>query len=98
MKRSLLVAGAVATIGLAGLGAGAAFAASPIDGPGTLIDKIAQRFNLKKEDVQKVFDEERTAHQAEHEQNMTENLQKAVSDGKLTRNRPTKLLPSIKRC
>ncbi len=65
-------------------GVGLASAQSSTTGTGGLVDKIAQKFNLNKADVQKVFDEDRAVHQAEHEQKENERLDQAVKDGKIT--------------
>ncbi|MBI5654978.1 hypothetical protein HZC53_05005 [Candidatus Uhrbacteria bacterium] len=55
---------------------------------GDIVQAIATKFNLNKDDVQKVFDEQRAANQAEMqakgEQRFTDMLTKAVADGKLT--------------
>lgn len=65
-------------------GAGLVNAQSSTTSGTGLVDKIAQKFNLNKSDVQKVFDEDRTAHDAERQQRMEERLTQAVKDGKLT--------------
>jgi hypothetical protein len=49
----------------------------------SLVDKIAQKFNLNKSDVQKVFDDDRAEHEAKHQQHTEERLTQAVKDGKL---------------
>jgi hypothetical protein len=96
IKKSLLLAVAVTTIGLAGMGA-AAKAATTSNTEGTgLVDKIAQKFNLNKDDVQKVFDEDRQSHEAEHQAKMEERLSQAVTDGKITEEQKTKILAKIK--
>lgn len=86
MKRSLLIGVSVASAGLAGIGgAGVASALSPTDtGSTSIVDKLASRFSLDKDEVQKVFDE---AHQERHlkmEARQQERLAQAVADGKLT--------------
>lgn len=65
-------------------GAGLVNAQSSTSGGTSLVDKIAQKFNLNKSDVQKVFDEDRASHEAERQQKMEERLTQAVKDGKLT--------------
>lgn len=84
VKRSLLALGAVSAITLAGLGANGLASAQSSDGMSSLVDKLASRFNLDKSEVQKVFEEDRAAHKAEHEQKAQERLAQAVTDGKLT--------------
>ena len=100
MKRSLMVGGAVASIGIASLGsAGLVSAAtSPsTDNPKqSLIDSIATKFNLNKDEVEKVFDENHEAREAKHEQKMAERLAEAVKDGKLTQEQADKLTAKLK--
>jgi hypothetical protein len=98
IKKSLLVAGAVTTMtaaGMTGLGvASAATSESGTSGDGTssLVDKLATKFNLNKDDVQAVFDEERTDRQAERQQKFEERLTQAVADGKITEDQKDKIL------
>lgn len=62
---------------------------NPMD---NLVNAIAKKFNLNVSDVQAVFDEQRTAMQSEHKEEMqtkmqekfTEKIKQAVADGKLT--------------
>ena len=51
---------------------------------GSLVDKVASKFNLNKQDVQAVFDEERQAHQQEQKDNKSADLQSKVDDGTIT--------------
>lgn len=85
-RKSLLVASTAAIIGTAGvLGGGFAVAqAATTTSNDNLATKIAQKFNLKPEDVQKVLDENRAAHEAEHQARLSTNLNQLVTDGKLT--------------
>jgi hypothetical protein len=57
----------------------------------SIVEKIASKFNLNKAEVQKVFDEERTVHEAEHQQAMKDRLAQAVKDGKLTQDQADKI-------
>lgn len=87
MKRVLLASGAIATLGIAGLIGVASVSAvsdSSAGGVDTLVTKIAEKFNLNKDDVQKVFDEERAVRIAEREQVMKDRLARAVTNGDLT--------------
>lgn len=89
MKRHLAIAATAATIGIAGLGASVASAATndnatKTDPMSSLVEKIASKFNLNKTEVQQVFDEQRTAMEAEREQNAKDRLAQLVKDGKLT--------------
>lgn len=88
MKKPLLIAGIVTTIGLSGLGVGVANAATnsetksgPMSG---LVDAIATKFNLNKDDVQKVVDDQKVKMDTEREQQVTTELAQLVKDGKLT--------------
>lgn len=61
-------------------------------GQSDLVDKLAQKFNLNKSEVQKVFDEERAAHEAERKAKMKERLDQLVKDGKLTQDQANKIV------
>lgn len=67
-----------------------AFAAdtSPTSGISSLIDKIATKFNLNKDEVKAVFDEEQATRHAERQAEMKtrteERLTEAVTDGDIT--------------
>lgn len=50
----------------------------------TIVTKLAQRFNLKIEDVEEVFDEERDERRAEMFARFSERLDELVSQGKIT--------------
>lgn len=93
VKKSLMVAGAVATIGVAGIaGLGVASAATDSNKSDSLIDKIAAKFNVDKSEVKAVFDEERAEREAEHQQKLEERLSELVKDGKLTEDQKAKIL------
>lgn len=97
IKKSLLVLGAVTGIGLAGItGLGVASAATNNSGgTDSIIDRIATKFNLNKEEVAQVFEEERAAREAEREQRVEERLTQAVADGKITEEQKTKILAKL---
>lgn len=94
VKKSLMVAGAVATIGVAGVtGLGVASAATNSSGSSdNLIDKIATKFNLDKGEVEAVFEEAKSEREAEHQQKMEEPLTELVAEGKLTEDQKSKIL------
>lgn len=97
IKKPLLIVGAVTTIGAAGLiGSQAAFAATSTSGSTSLVDKIAQKFNLNKADVQAVFDENRVEHEAAEQSRVETKLNQAVTDGKLTTEQKDKILAKRK--
>ncbi len=98
IKKPLLVLGAVTGIGLAGmtgLGVASAATTSTDSGADSIISKIATKFNLNKDDVKAVFDEEKTAREAEHQQKIEDRLAQAVKDGKITEEQKTKILVKL---
>jgi hypothetical protein len=84
VKKSLVVAAAAATIGLAGIGGASAVFAQSQTVSDSLIDRIAQKFNLSKDAVKSVFAEEQAARQAQRQAAMTEKLDQAVKNGAIT--------------
>lgn len=91
-KKAIAVAAVVSMVGLASVAGLASAQASN----NSLVDKIAQKFNLDKSEVQKVFDEDRSAREAGREQRYEERLTRAVKDGKLTEDQKTKILAKHK--
>lgn len=67
----------------------------PFRGPDTLIQKIAQRFNLNQDDVKKVFDEERSSMEANHQKRIEDKLNQAVTEGKITAEQKAALLTKL---
>ncbi len=93
MKKSLLIAGAVTTLGLATtLGVGA-YAMGGGSQNNELVTKIAQRFNLNQSDVQAVFDEYKNS---EREARISERLQELVDEGKITAEQKTLIENKLK--
>lgn len=95
MKKQLVIAGTAATLGLAGLAGGAAFATTqsgtntdPMSG---LVSAIATKFNLKAADVQAVFDANRAQMDAQREQQAKDQVAQLVKDGKLTQAQADKI-------
>ncbi len=84
--QKLLAVGGVTTLLSVGTLAGVASAqtGNGTNGTDSLVDKIAQRFNLNKDDVQKVFDENRSQHEADRQKRIEDRLNQAVKDGKIT--------------
>jgi hypothetical protein len=86
-KNKLIVAAAVTAVvgaaSLTGMQLVSAQSNNPADG-NNLIQKIAQKFNLKPADVKAVFDQNQAEHQAARQQKITDELTQAVKDGKLT--------------
>ncbi len=81
-----LIAALVVALGLAAgaVGANAAMNVNPANPMADIVSAIASKFNLKTEDVQKVFDEHHATMQSEHAARATDRLKQAVTDGKLT--------------
>lgn len=87
MNKKIVSSALVTTFGvLTLLGATSAFAQStPSENPtSTIVQKIADKFGLNKNEVQAVFDEERKAHQATMKLRMEERLNTLVTEGKIT--------------
>lgn len=78
------------------VGMGVASAATTGTSSTSIVDKIATKFNLNKADVQKVFDENQTSHQAERDQKVKDRLDQAVKDNKITADQETKLIAKLK--
>jgi len=92
LQKSLLVAGTITAVGLGSLGAASvASAATSNTGSDSLIDKLATKFHLNKDEVKAVFEENRAAHKAEREQEMKDRLAQAVKDGKITQDQAEKI-------
>lgn len=93
MKKTLLVAATAATISLGtAVPLVAAADTSTANGDSSsLVNKIASKFNLNKSDVQKVFDEDRAARDAEREQAAKDQLAALVKAGTLTQAQADKI-------
>ncbi|TAK89227.1 hypothetical protein EPO04_03990 [Patescibacteria group bacterium] len=94
VRKTMVAAGAATVIGLGSM-VGVASAQTSTTGT-SLVDKISQRFNVDKNEVQKVFDEDHTAREAEREQRYEQRLTQAVKDGKLTEDQKAKILAKHK--
>lgn len=64
-------------------------------GQDSLAERLVSRFNLNKDDVQKVFEENRTAMQTQRRSEVEERLDQAVSEGKLTEDQKNALLSKM---
>ena len=91
MKKSKLIGLSMTavTIGIVGL-AGIASAQTSTNGT-SLVDKIATKFNLKKADVQAVFDANKSEKQAEHTADVSARLQSLVDKGTITADQKAKI-------
>ena len=88
-KKILLTASAIFLGTLVIVGVGKAYAA--VQGQG-LVQMIASRFNLNPSDVQSVFDQYRGQQQQVRQQNLSDRLDQAVKDGKITQSQKELLL------
>jgi hypothetical protein len=94
IKRNLILGGSLVAIAVSTLGIGAVSAAQN-PSKDDLVSKIASRFNLSKDDVQSVFDENRAEHEQERKAKLEDRLTKAVENGKLTEDQKTKILAKL---
>ena len=85
-----LVLGAIAVSGVIGLST--ASADEKEDGRTSIIQRIAQKFNLNEDEVKTVFEEHKTERQAEMKQKHEEHLNQLVSEGKLTEDQKNALI------
>ena len=89
VKKSLLAVGAFSVIGAAGVAGPSLVSAQTTTGSDSLVTKLAQKFNLKEDEVKAVFDEEKTARNAERLAEQSDRLQDAVDDGDITAEQKT---------
>lgn len=103
-KNTLLTVLAITVLGGSMLLASPAYAAtnnsSWQDHWDTMIEKMAAKFNLKKDDVKKVFDEvkseQKKTRETEREKQFESMLTQAVKDGKITEDQKYKILAKHK--
>lgn len=96
MKKSLLVPALALTMAGTVLFATQSFAQeSTTDPQATLVQKIAEKFNLNKEDVQAVFDETRKTQESKRQQKFESRLDQAVKDGKITEDQKKMILEKM---
>jgi hypothetical protein len=100
VKKTLAIAGIATTIGVAGIGGlgvvSAATDTSASDDKTSLVAKLADKFHLNKSEVQAVFDQDHTEHEAKRQQQLEERLTKAVEDGKITAAQKDTILAKMK--
>lgn len=94
IKRNLILGGSLVAIAVSTLGIGAVSAAQNSN-KDDLASKIASRFNLNKDDVQSVFDENRAEHDQARKAKLENRLTKAVRNGKLTEDQKTNILTRV---
>jgi hypothetical protein len=93
IKKSLLVTGVSTGIALAGImGLGVASAATSSTNHDDIITKLATKFNLSKDDVAAVFEENQAERQTERQQQVEQRLAAAVQKGDITEQQKQLLL------
>lgn len=90
---TILALGIIASVGYLGTSYVLANENSPVYG--TLVSRIAQKFNLKESDVEAVFTAVRDERQAEMKIQKDEKLSQAVSDGVITEAQKTALITKM---
>jgi uncharacterized membrane protein YhiD involved in acid resistance len=100
-KRTMWAGAAIAAVGMASVGgvgvaSAATISSNDSSSQSSLVDKIATKFNLNKSDVQAVFDQDKTDHQAEMQQKVAERLAQAVKDGKITQEQSDYITNALK--
>lgn len=83
-KKIVFPVAALLILGAGIIGVNSVSAQDTEDTSSTLVQKIAAKFSLNEDDVQKVFDEARNEHHAEMQKNQTERLRELVTEGKIT--------------
>ncbi len=90
LSKSMLAAGVVTTIAAASVvGIGAASAQSNSDD--SIVDKIAAKFSLNRDEVQSVFDEKHEEIEAKRDEKQATRLQELVDNGTITAEQKTAL-------
>jgi polyhydroxyalkanoate synthesis regulator phasin len=85
ITKSMLAAGAVTTVAFASLaGLGTVSAQSNNPNGSSIVDSIATKFGLNKDEVQAVFDEHKDQMHANHEQRHEQRLQELVDNGTIS--------------
>jgi len=88
INKSLIVATIVGAVGtgvlFTGSVANAESETTGSDPMSSLIEKLSSTFNLDKDKVQQVFDDQRTEMEAKREEEVAERLNALVSEGKIT--------------
>lgn len=89
----LAIGGLAIALGIASITAAhAATSATGTNPMSSLVQAIAQKFNLSSADVQQVFDQQHAQMDAQRSQAMTDRINQAVTDGKLTQDQASKIL------
>ncbi len=93
-KKLLLVLGAITIIGAGALGSSQAFAqeSNTQDPVNSLVQKIADKFGLNKDDVQAMFTEHKSEMKANISARQEDRLSNLVSEGKITEAQKTLII------
>lgn len=83
----------LAGVGIVSAQSGTADSTDPMS---SLVQKIATKFNLNQDDVQKVFDEEKQERDAKRDEQQSEHLQKLVNEGTITSTQKTAIEAKLK--
>lgn len=87
---------ALAVLALAGTAGAKAVMADDASGYPPIVEKLAEKFGLNKDDVKSVFDQERQDHINAMQTNFEDRLAKAVTDGVLTEDQKNALIEKFK--
>ena len=85
------VLSATALAGFYGVSTASAATTANADFP-PMVQKIVEKYNLNKDEVKAIVDQDRTERQAEREKAMTDRLTQSVTDGKITEAQKTAIL------
>ncbi len=92
MKKLTIAAVLIALSSAVVFGAGQVRAETQTSRLDSIVAKIATKFNLKTEDVQQVFDENRAEHRTQMQSNFEDRLTQSVTDGKINENQKQLIL------
>lgn len=99
LRNALLITGAATTVGVSsmvGIVSAQSNTTSDSSSSQSLVDKIATKFNLNKQDVQAVFDQNKQDHEAERQKKVQARLDDLVKQGKITSAQETQILDKLK--
>ncbi len=91
-KKVILPALLLGTIAITGVGVSSASADETENPRTSIIQRIAEKFNLNEDEVKTVFEEHKAERQEEMKQKHEEHLNKLVSEGKLTEDQKNALI------
>ncbi len=84
-----MVSGVIGAVGLGSLASASAVSAATSTNNDTIVDKLASRFNLNKDEVKQVFEDEHKAHMAERQAKLADKLQALVDNKTITAEQKT---------